>query len=518
MGMAVDGRMPLFMSLHPSMPSVSFNLKVDMPFKIDPQAEIWQLIHDAERRFENLGDAAGVSKELEIAVIWNTKEPSRALNPSATVGKHFSPGDTFGIHGEIRDVRPPAPYVPDEEKTPVVILTGFLGSGKTTLLNYILQEQREKKIAVIENEFGEINIDEELLTQDKLAMAEKVVLMDNGCMCCTIRDDLVDGLKSIIAEMEKGNPIDAICIETTGMADPVPIVRTFMSSPEVTERLRLDGIIGVADAKHLQARLDDEVEDGKVNEAFQQVAFADKIILNKLDLVGTEEAVACRDRIRSINAFAKIVPAVRGRIDLSELGNMRAHDLTTFAESSFGAEEPVADVGHGNPDHCEGHDAHEGCHDSHCGHENHSDHGGHGSHEGHGDLGGHGHSHSHSHGESRHDSRVNSFALTRAGDMDSQRLTTWVQSLNFLPRSKGTLFRIKAILAVRGHPYKHVFHRVMDVSDEDDAGLWADGEPRVSKIVFIGKSLDEQFFRKGFAKIFEEDGPAADGGLPAARL
>merc|ERR1719198_1762123 len=134
-------------------------------------------------------------------------------------------------------------------------------------------------------------------------MAEKIVTMDNGCMCCTIRGDLVGGLQSIIDEMEK-SPLDLIAIETTGMADPVPIVRTFMSDPVLTEDLRLDGVVALADAKNLPGRLDDEIEEGKVNEAFQQVAFADKIILNKLDLVSAEEAIKVKDRIREINKFA----------------------------------------------------------------------------------------------------------------------------------------------------------------------------------------------------------------------
>merc|ERR1719515_427906 len=220
----------------------------------------------------------------------------------------------------------------ESEKLPVTILTGFLGSGKTTLLNYILEEQREKKIAVIENEFGEVSIDDELLIQKKLALAEKIVLMDNGCMCCTIRGDLEKGLGEILDSMKKGQHIDAIMIETTGMADPVPIVRTFMTNPSLTQDLRLDGVIAVADAKHLPGRLDDKVEEGKVNEAFQQVAFADKILLNKLDLVRTDEAIAVKDRIREINKFAKIVPAVRSRCKMSELTDLRAHDLSNFAE------------------------------------------------------------------------------------------------------------------------------------------------------------------------------------------
>merc|ERR1719261_1791677 len=240
----------------------------------------------------------------------------------------------------------------EDKKLPVVILTGFLGSGKTTLLNYILEEQREKKIAVIENEFGEISIDDALLKKEKMSLAEKIVVMDNGCMCCTIRGDLISGLQSILDEMAKGSEIDLIAIETTGMADPVPIVRTFMSEPSVSEKLRLDGVVALADAKNLPGRLDDDIEEGKVNEAFQQIAFADKIILNKLDLITTDEAIAVKDKIRGINKFAKILPAVKSRIKLDELSNMRAHDMGHFVDADLGTEAAVA------PELQEGHGGH----------------------------------------------------------------------------------------------------------------------------------------------------------------
>merc|ERR1712008_248434 len=180
-------------------------------------------------------------------------------------------------------------------------------------------EQKDKKLAIIENEFGEISIDDELLKQEKLAMAEKIIVMDNGCMCCTIRGDLENGLTQIIDDIKKGSKIDGIMIETTGMADPVPIVRTFMTNQQLTRELRLDAVIAMADAKHIIGRLDDNVEEGKVNEAYQQVAFSDKIILNKLDLITPEAAISVKDRIRSINKFAKIVPAVRGRVKMTEL-------------------------------------------------------------------------------------------------------------------------------------------------------------------------------------------------------
>merc|ERR1719221_1887295 len=301
--------------------------------------------------FNEQSQTVGMNLELQINVLWNIKDQNRALDPLAKVGNHFETGDTFGVYGDIQPQMTPS-IKPEEAKIPVTILTGFLGSGKTTLLNYILQEQKEKKIAVIENEFGEIPIDDALLQTQTMALAEKIVVMDNGCMCCTIRGDLVNGLKEIIDEIQKGTGIEAIVIETTGMADPVPIVRTFMSTPEITQDLRLDAVVTMADAKHLPGRLDDKTEEGKVNEAYQQIAFSDKIILNKLDLITTEEAIACKDRIRDVNKYAKILPAVRGRVRVTELADIRAHDMASFVDTDIAKEADVsaelqAPTGHG---------------------------------------------------------------------------------------------------------------------------------------------------------------------------
>jgi len=480
------------------------------PFKVSPKMKCHELMDEMETVFGAESKKAGQFLDLQIQVLWNIKDHKKALNPDDELSKSFVSGDSFGIYGDVQEGREPAKIIPEEEKIPVTILTGFLGSGKTTLLNYILQEQKEKKIAVIENEFGEISIDDALLKQDKMALAERIVVMDNGCMCCTIRGDLVKGLMGIVEEIKKGTGIDAIMIETTGMADPVPIVRTFMSNAELTEELRLDGVVAVADAKHLPARLDDEVEKDKVNEAYQQIAFSDKIILNKLDLIDTDQAISVKDRIREINKYAKVLPAVKGRVKISELTNMRAHDMTNFVNVDLDAEAPIAPElsghgeghggGHGHDENCTEDHGHGGEHGgSHAG-----GHGGHGGGHGAGHGGGHGTGHGHGKGGSRHDSRVNSFALTREGEIVPRRLSMWMQSLGQLPPEKGTIFRIKAILAVKGHPYKHVFHAVMDVSDEDDAGPWKEGEKKVSKIVFIGKNMDQKFLTEGWERMFEQ--------------
>jgi len=499
---------------HPTM-RVPFPLDMKAhPFVVPANMSVMSLMERVEALVEGLGQQAGVMVQMQIQVLWNLRNAQKALNPSESLGNCFVSGDSFGVYGDIVDAPKQRPSIPESEKLPVTILTGFLGAGKTTLLNYILQEQKEKKIAVIENEFGEISIDDALLKQNKLALAEKVVVMDNGCMCCTVRGDLQQGLEQILAEIEKGSKIDQVMIETTGMADPVPIVRTFMTNPDLCAKLRLDGVITVADAKHIVARLDDKVEAGKVNEAYQQVAFCDKILLNKLDLVSTDVAIAVKDRLRDINAFAKILPAVRSRVKVEELTNLRAHDMANFANVEIEKEAENVEVVNGSGHN--GHGGHEG-HGAHTGHGGHGDGHGHdettctedhghgGGHDGHGSAVGHGHVDGHGHAvkRGRHDSRVNSMALVREGEIYPHKLGPWMQSLGTIPEEKGLIFRIKGILAIRGHPYKHVFHAVMDVSDEDDAEPWAPGEKRVTKMVFIGKGLDKEHIRRGFDSIFE---------------
>mmetsp|Transcript_71068 Transcript_71068/g.230709 ORF Transcript_71068/g.230709 Transcript_71068/m.230709 type:complete len:497 (+) Transcript_71068:78-1568(+) len=484
-------------------PSMQLPVKIDPeahPFKVSATNTVVELMDKCEEFFEKKTAELGTPLELQINVLWNIKDHKKALNPNDKLGMHFAGTDSFGVYGDIQPAVVKVAPRAEEDKVPVTILTGFLGSGKTTLLNYILQEQKEKKIAIIENEFGEISIDDALLKQEKMNMAEKIVVMDNGCMCCTIRGDLAKGLQEIIADIKKGGTIDAILIETTGMADPVPIVRTFMSSPEITADLRLDAVITMADAKHLTGRLDDQVEEGKVNEAYQQIAFADKIILNKLDLITTEEAIAVKDRIREINAFAKVIPAIKSRVRMSEIFDIRAHDMCNFVNVELDKEPEAA------PEFSQGHGGgHEGSHgeEEHGG--GHGGDGGHGSGSGHGPAAGTGHGQGHGAKEdSRHDTRVNSFSIVKEGEIIPRKLSMWMQMLGQLPAEKGTIFRIKAILAVKDHPFKHVFHAVMDVSDEDDAAAWEEGEKRVSKIVFIGKAMDQPFLRRGFEAIFEE--------------
>eukprot|EP01124_Arcella_intermedia_P036320 TRINITY_DN948_c0_g1_i1.p2 TRINITY_DN948_c0_g1~~TRINITY_DN948_c0_g1_i1.p2 ORF type:complete len:420 (+),score=94.19 TRINITY_DN948_c0_g1_i1:3-1262(+) len=211
---------------------------------------------------------------------------------------------------------------------PVTIVTGFLGSGKTTFLNYILSANHGKRIAVIENEFGEVGIDDALV-KDKFSGEEEIFQMNNGCICCTVRGDLI---KALGALLEKSEKFDYIIIETTGLADPAPIVQTFFSVPEIGARLRVDGIVTLVDCKHILQHLEEKSQQGVVNEAEQQIAFADVVLLNKTDLVTPEVLQETKSVIQNINKMVEVHPTQRSVIPLNKILNIRSFDLNKITE------------------------------------------------------------------------------------------------------------------------------------------------------------------------------------------
>jgi G3E family GTPase len=342
---------------------------------------------------------------------------------------------------------------PSSEKIPVTVLTGYLGAGKTTLLNRILSEPHGKKYAVIVNEFGEIGIDNELV----VGADEEVFEMNNGCICCTVRGDLVRILDGL---MRRKGKFDAIIVETTGLADPAPVAQTFFIDENVGRKTRLDAVVTVADAKWLSARLKDAPE------AKNQIAFADVILINKTDLVSADELSEIEARIRGINPYAKLHKTERAKVPLDAVLGRNAFDLDRILDLE--------------PDFLGGDDHHHHHHDDHS-----HDHG-------------HDHDHAHSHGGLKHyhDEEMQSIALHTDKPLDPDRFFPWVQDL--VQKEGPNILRCKGILAFKDDEQRFVFQGVHMILDGDHQRPWQAGEKRDSRIVFIGRNLPGKLITEGF--------------------
>jgi G3E family GTPase len=345
-----------------------------------------------------------------------------------------------------------------QEKIPVTVLTGYLGAGKTTLLNRILSEPHGKKYAVIVNEFGEIGIDNDLV----VGADEEVFEMNNGCICCTVRGDLVRILDGL---MRRKGKFDAIIVETTGLADPAPVAQTFFIDENVGRKTRLDAVVTVADAKWLNDRLKDAPE------AKNQIAFADVILINKTDLVSPEELSEVEARIRGINPYAKVHKTERAQIPLHEVLGRNAFDLDRILDI-----EPEFLAGDGH-DHDHHHD-----HDHDHGHHHHD----------------HDHKHAHTHGGLKHyhDEDMQSISLKSDKPLDADKFFPWVQDL--VQKEGPSILRCKGILSFKGDDARFVFQGVHMILDGDHQRPWKDGEKRNSRIVFIGRNLPGKKIAEGF--------------------
>ena len=342
-------------------------------------------------------------------------------------------------------------------KTPVTVLTGYLGAGKTTLLNRILSEDHGKRYAVIVNEFGEVGIDNDLI----VGADEEVFEMNNGCVCCTVRGDLIRVVSGL---MKRKGGFDAIIVETTGLADPGPVAQTFFVDEDVRAKTQLDSVTTVVDAKHLPLRLADS------KEAAEQIAFADQIILNKTDLVTEDELRAVEASIRRLNPLAPIHRAQRSDVPLDLVLGRGSFDLARIEE----IEPDFLNPAHGEPGHV---------HDEDCGHDHHDhDH--------------HDHDHDHDHGHDIEASGIRGVSLTATKPLNANKVTAW---LNEVLQAQGPdILRAKGILDVAGEDRRLVFQAVHMILEGDFQGPWRDGADRYSRLVFIGRNLDEAKLREGF--------------------
>ncbi|KAM0943482.1 putative cobW/HypB/UreG, nucleotide-binding domain, cobalamin (vitamin B12) biosynthesis CobW [Dioscorea sansibarensis] len=361
--------------------------------------------------------------------------------------------------------------IPPDDRIPATIITGFLGSGKTTLLNHILTADHGKRIAVIENEYGEIDIDGSLVAA-KTTGAEDIVLLNNGCLCCTVRGDLVRMISELVAK--KKGKFDHIVIETTGLANPAPIIQTFYAEDNVFNDVKLDGVVTLVDAKHARRHLDEVKPKGVVNEAVEQIAYADRIIVNKTDLVGDSEISSLVQRIKTINSMANLKRTEYGRVELDYVLGIGGFDLERI-------ETVVNEEGSK-----EEHSKHDHEHSHHDGH-HHDDHH-------------HHHEHDHKHDDHTHDHvhdpGVSSVSIVCEGNLDLEKANMWLGTL--LMERSDDIYRMKGLLSVDGMPERFVFQGVHDIFQGSPDRLWGSNEPRTNKIVFIGKNLDAQELEKGF--------------------
>jgi G3E family GTPase len=337
---------------------------------------------------------------------------------------------------------------------PATILTGFLGSGKTTLLKRVLSEAHGQKIAVIENEFGEENIDNDILVSET---KEQIVQMSNGCICCTIREDLREALQLLAAKKRKGLlDFDRVVIETTGLADPGPVAQTFFMDDEIAESYLLDSILTLVDAKHADQQLDDR------QEARRQVGFADQLFISKTDLVDQDALDALTHRLKHMNPRAPQQAVHFGEVPIKDVFDLRGFNLNAKLDIDPDFLKAEDDHGHGHEHHDHDHE-----HGEHCDHPHHH----------------------------AHDDDVKSFVFRADRPLNPAKLEDFLGAIVNIygPR----MLRYKGVLNMNGTERKVIFQGVHQLMGSDLGPAWAAGEARTSKMVFIGIELPQDIFLQG---------------------
>ena len=351
-------------------------------------------------------------------------------------------------------------------RIPVTVLTGYLGAGKTTLLNRILSEDHGRRYAVIVNEFGEAGIDGDLIVKTD----EELFEMNNGCICCTVRGDLIRSMHALLSRSaDAGKHFDAIIVETTGLADPGPVVQTFFVDHFLQARTVLDSVTTVVDAKHVLLRLADS------REAAEQIAFADQIVLNKADLTSAEELCEIEARLRMLNPVAAIHRAQRANVALEQVLARGGFDLARITTLEPDFLEPAG----GASAHAHAHAVDAGAEPP--GHSTPPDH--------------------------SHDDEIRSVSLTSRVPMDRAQVSDWLSAL--VAEQGQDLMRAKGIIDAEGEDRRLVFqsvHRLFEIGPQQE---WTTTEPRISRAVFIGRRLDASALRAGF----ESCAAAIDAGL-----